>query len=329
MELLSAPAAALPAHVTGTIVTVGTFDGVHRGHVDVLSRLSARAREAGLPSLLVTFDAHPLEVINPAAAPQLLTTRSEKLALLSASGLTYVAMLTFTRELAEHSAEAFVDEVLRARFRMTELLIGHDHGFGRGREGDVDTLRTLGALRGFRVDVVAPVETSAGEPVSSTRIRRAIAAGDLTTAAAGLGRTYSVCGRVIHGDARGRGLGFPTLNVLPESPRKLLPPDGVYAVAVATPRGTFGGMMNLGGRPTFGDERRTIEAHLFDASGDFYGEAVEVAFVERLRETMRFADADALRAQLVKDEKAARRALTIPIDPGNLKGFMQFPPSTP
>jgi riboflavin kinase/FMN adenylyltransferase len=329
VELLSAPAAVLPDHVTGTVVTVGTFDGVHRGHLDVLSRLSARALEAGRPSLLVTFDAHPLEVINPAAAPQLLTSRGEKLSLLSATGLTYVAMLTFTRELAEHSAEAFVDEVLRSRFRMTELLIGHDHGFGRGREGDVDTLRTLGARREFRVDVVAPVETSDGEPVSSTRIRRAVAAGDLAAAAADLGRTYSVCGHVVHGDARGRGLGFPTLNVLPESPRKLLPPDGVYAVSVATPRGTFGGMMNLGARPTFGDERRTIEAHLFDAAGDFYGDPVEVAFVERLRETRRFAGPDALRAQLAQDEHAARRALTIPVEPGNLKGFMQFPPSTP
>jgi riboflavin kinase/FMN adenylyltransferase len=238
-------------------------------------------------------------------------------------------MLPFTRELADLSAEDFVDRVLRERFRMSELLIGHDHGFGRGREGDVSTLRSLGIARGFRVDVVAPVETDDGEPVSSSRIRRAIAAGDLDVAAAGLGRPYSVSGPVVHGDARGRALGFPTLNVEAGSPRKLLPPDGVYAVDVATPRGRFGGMLNLGGRPTFGDHGRTIEAHLFDASGDFYGDLVQVGFVARLRDTRRFAGPDALMAQLAADEQAARLALTALAESGNLKGSTHFPPSTP
>jgi riboflavin kinase/FMN adenylyltransferase len=183
--------------------------------------------------------------------------------------------------------------------------------------------------RGFAVDVVAPVETSDGGPVSSTRIRRAILAGELPSAEAALGRRYSVMGTVVAGEARGRGLGFPTLNVQPESPRKLLPPDGVYAVLVDTPRGTFGGMLNLGGRPTFGDERRSIEAHLFEASGDFYGDAVQVGFVARLRDTMRFPSAAELMAQLAADETAARRALTLVAESGNLKGSMHFPPSTP
>jgi riboflavin kinase/FMN adenylyltransferase len=329
VKLLDGAASVLPENVAGTVVTVGTFDGVHRGHLDVLARLTGRAREAGRPSLLVTFASHPLELINPDAAPPLLTTREEKLSLLAGAGLDYVAMLPFTRELADLSAEDFVDRVLRERFRMAELLIGHDHGFGRGREGDVGTLRALGASGGFRVDVVAPVETADGEPVSSSRIRRAIGAGDLATAAAGLGRPYSVSGPVVHGEARGRGLGFPTLNVQAGSPRKLLPPDGVYAVDVATPRGRFGGMLNLGGRPTFGDQGRTIEAHLFDASGDFYDDVVQVGFVARLRETKRFSGPDALMAQLADDERAARRALTALVESGNLKGSTQFPPSTP
>jgi riboflavin kinase/FMN adenylyltransferase len=319
----------LPPSVTGTVLTVGTFDGVHRGHLDVLSRLVARSRAARLPSLLVTFEPHPLEVLNPAAAPPLLTTRSEKLAVLEQTGLDYVAILPFTSELASKSADQFVDLVLRDRFRMAQLLIGHDHGFGRGREGDVETLRSLGASRGFTVEVVPPVATDAGEAVSSTLIRRALAAGDLPAAAAGLGREYSVSGQVVPGDARGRSLGFPTLNVQPESPRKLLPPDGVYAVDVSTRRGRFGGMLNLGGRPTFGDERRTIEAHLFDATGDFYGDRVRVAFVQRLRDTMKFDGVDALRAQLAADERDARRALTAVVEPGNVNGSTPAPPSTP
>ena len=312
-----------------TVVTVGTFDGVHRGHLDVLTRLAARGRETGLASLLLTFDPHPLELLNPAKAPLLLTTRGEKLAAIASTGIDYVVVLPFTRALADHSARQFVDLLLRERFRMAELLIGHDHGFGRGRAGDVETLRTLGAERGFAVDVVAPVETDDGMAVSSTRIRQALASGDLAAAEAGLGRRYAVQGRVVEGDARGRVLGFPTLNVLPESPRKLLPPDGVYAVLVETPRGGFGGMMNLGGRPTFRDDRRTIEAHLFDVAGDFYDAAVQVIFVQRLRDTMRFDGPASLMAQLAKDETAARIALTHVAESGNLKGSMHFPPSTP
>src|SRR6476659_8233841 len=144
----------LPNHVESTVITVGAFDGVHLGHVDVLTRLAARARETDRSSVLLTFEPHPLELLKPAAAPLLLTTRDEKLAAIATTGIDYVAVLPFTRELADHSAEQFVDLLLRDRFRMAELLIGHDHGFGRGRAGDVDTLRELGAERGFAVDVV-------------------------------------------------------------------------------------------------------------------------------------------------------------------------------
>jgi riboflavin kinase/FMN adenylyltransferase len=325
----SAESPELPADVDATVVTVGTFDGVHCGHQDVLARLKARAAASGRVSLLVTFDPHPLEVLNPEAAPPLLTTRDEKLALLERSGIDTVAIVPFTAQLAQRSATEFVDEALLGRFRMAELLLGHDHGFGRGREGDINLLRTLGAARGFAVDAVPPVLTAQGEPVSSTTVRRAIGGGDLERARAMLGRWYSVQGRVVAGEARGRLLGFPTLNVEPGDARKLLPPDGVYAVQVVGSHGRFDGMMNLGGRPTFGDERRTLEAHLFDASGDFYGDLVDVAFVARLRDTERFPDADALIAQLRRDAESARRALTALGEPHNLNGSKHVPPSTP
>lgn len=318
-----------PDSAPATVVTVGTFDGVHRGHQDVVSRLAVRARANGLASLLVSFDPHPLDVLNPELAPLQLTTREEKIAILDETSLDYLAIIPFTVEFAQRSAEEFVDEVLRARFRMAELLIGHDHSFGRGREGDLTLLRSLGAERGFSVDVVPPVVTSDGEAVSSTVVRRAIASGELDVARELLGRHYSARGRVVQGDSRGRGLGFPTLNLDLDAPRKLLPPDGVYAVEVVAPRGRFAGMMNLGGRPTFGDERRTLEAHLFDADGDFYGQQVEVAFVARLRGTHRFPDADALVAQLHRDAEAARLALTPLGEPGSLNGSTHVPPSTP
>ena len=320
--------AELPAEVGATVVTVGTFDGVHCGHRDVISRLVTRARAAGRASLLVTFEPHPLEIINPSAAPGLLTTCDEKLTLLARTALDWVAIVPFTPELAQLPAAEFVDAILLGRFRMAELLIGHDHGFGRGRKGDITLLRSLGEARGFVVDAVAPVLTTDGEPVSSTLARRALAAGELERARALLGRPYSVSGTVVAGDARGRLLGFPTLNVDVPDSRKLLPPDGVYAVRVEGSRGRFDGMMNLGGRPTFGDERRRIEAHLFDADGDFYGDRVDVAFVARLRDTMRFSGPDALVAQLRLDADAARRALTAPAESGNFNGSTHVPPST-
>jgi riboflavin kinase/FMN adenylyltransferase len=299
----------LPPDVKGTVATVGTFDGVHRGHQLVLKRLAQRAREIDLKSLLVTFDPHPLEVVNPAAAPPLLTTGVERTEVLAESGIDYLAVIPFTPTLRGYSAEAFVDVILRGRFRMQELLIGHDHGFGRGREGDVEVLQALGARRGFRVEVIAPVSLGDGRPISSTSIRRAVAGGDLQRAAAGLGRPYGISGKVIAGDQRGRLLGFPTLNLAMPTGRKLLPPEGVYAVRVQTPSGPLGGMMNLGPRPTFGDSTTSLEVHAFDGSGDWYGASVRVDFIARLRDTMKFPGPTELIAQLRQDAARARAVL--------------------
>ena len=310
----------LPPYVSATVITVGTFDGVHRGHRDVVERLVARSRYLKIPSVLVTFEPHPLEIVNPAAAPLLLTTHDEKLEILAETGIDYLAVVPFTAELAAYSAEDFVELVLRRCFRLRELLIGYDHGFGRQRAGNVAVLRTLGERDGFRVDVVDPVSTPDGHSVSSTSIRRAVAGGDLGRAAEALGRLYSVSGRVIEGSQRGRKVGFPTLNLGPPPPRKLLPPEGVYAVRVQTAAGPFGGMMNLGSRPTFGDSATSLEAHLFDTSGDFYGAHIRIDFVAWLRETRKFVSAEMLSKQLARDEREARNALTLLSVPGNLTG---------
>jgi riboflavin kinase / FMN adenylyltransferase len=302
------PAAPLPPLPNGATVTVGSFDGVHLGHQAVLKEIDRRAREAGRASVLVTFDPHPLEVVNPDAAPPLLTTGPERLEILAQSPLDYVMLLRFDRHLAGLTPEQFVREVLLERCAVKELVIGHDHGFGRGRSGDVKTLRRLGKSQGFEVDVVDPVDFG-GQHVSSSRIRRAVAGGDLATAAAMLGRPYGVVGRVGQGERRGRLLGVPTINLSELPPRKLLPPDGVYAVRVEWRGGRAGGMMNQGPRPTFQDGRRILEAHLFGFEGDLYGEWVRIEWVERLRDVERFGSVDQLQQQLQRDRTRAQAVL--------------------
>jgi riboflavin kinase/FMN adenylyltransferase len=294
--------------MNGTVVTVGTFDGVHRGHLAVIAEITRRARTQGLTSLLVTFEPHPLEVVNPAAAPRLLTLPAEKRELLARTELDRVEVLAFTTELSHLAPEAFVRDVLRARFAMRELVLGFDHGFGRGRSGDVALLRALGAADGFAVDVVDPV-LDGGQPISSTLIRTVVAHGNLAAAARGLGRRYSVQGVVERGAGRGRTIGVPTANLAAPDPRKLLPPDGVYAVRVAWGDRVFGGMMNQGSRPTFGLEGRVLEVHLFDFAGDLYGETVTVEWVRRLRDVQAFPSREALVAQLARDRDDARLSL--------------------
>ena len=300
---------ALPRLSLGAVITVGTFDGVHLGHRAILARVARRATERSLPSVLVTFEPHPLEVVNPSAAPLLLSTTHEKLELVAECGIDYSVVLPFTPSLAALDPSSFVEKVLLDRYCLRELLIGHDHGFGRGRSGDVHVLRQLGERFDFDVDMVDAVSV-AERPVSSSAIRRAIADGDLETARQSLGRRYAFSGHVVHGDQRGARLGFPTLNIQLGTPRKLLPPVGVYAILLESERGTFGGMMNLGPRPTFDDPVLSLEVHLFDVSGDWYGKPVRVEFVSRLRDTIRFESVDALVAQLRADEHAARAALT-------------------
>ena len=297
----------------GAVVTLGTFDGLHRGHQAVLAEVRERARAKRLASVLVTFDPHPLAVVNPAAAPKLLTLPDEKRELVAAQGIEQFVVLPFTPAVAQLDAEAFVRR-LCDEYAMRELVMGYDHGFGRGRAGDVELVQRLGSSEQFGVSVVAAVQDD-GQPISSTLIRTRVAHGDLDAAARWLGRPYGIRGRVVRGAGRGRTIGVPTVNLEPPDPRKLLPPDGVYAVLVTigTPETgnvqRYGGMMNQGPRPTFGEPARTLEIHLFDFAGELYGETVTVEWVRRLRDVQAFASREALVAQLERDRQAARATL--------------------
>jgi len=291
-----------------SVMTVGTFDGVHLGHHRVLEEIAERARRSGRRSLLVTFEPHPLEVVNPAAAPPLLTLAHERREVLAQSELDAVVFLPFTPEVSRLEPQEFV-RLLIDRYHLEELVVGFDHGMGRGRAGDVRLLRELGRTLHVAVDVVDAV-TVDGRTVSSTVIRRAVAGGDLTTAARFLGRPYSLTAPVVPGAGRGRTIGYRTINLELPDGRKLLPPDGVYAVQVEWAHGTSGGMMHQGPRPTFGDARRSLEAHLFDAMPDLYGQMAKLRWVARLREVRTFPSPEALKHQLDKDFAAARAALT-------------------
>lgn len=287
-------------------MTVGTFDGLHRGHRAVLDRVLARALSSGLPSLVVTFDPHPLSVLRPGAAPQLLTTPGEKKELLALAGVEYVAVLRFTRELSMYSAGEFVQLVLRPRYALRELVIGYDHGLGRGREGDVDTLQQIGRELDFPVHVVSPV-TDGDVAISSSRIREALLEGAVEWANQALGRPYWLTGSVVPGQGRGRRLGFPTANLEVSHPEKLLPLEGIYAVR-ATARAPLGpGLLHLGPRPTFPGAPPSVELYLLSFEGDLYGEVVRVEFLKRLREVRSFGSADELVSQMERDREEARR----------------------
>ncbi|SVC67597.1 uncharacterized protein METZ01_LOCUS320451 [marine metagenome] len=301
----------VPRDDRGTVVTIGTFDGIHRGHWEVFSEIRRRAEVSDSRSLLVTFHPHPLTIIKPDLAPLMLTTPIEKKEILAESGLDYVVFLSFTQVLAKYTPRRFVEEILVGRIGLSELVVGYDHHFGRGRAGDVDTLRILGQELGFDVDVVEPVETN-GTPISSTQIRKALLSGDMVSASEALGRPYSLRGLVVRGDQRGRALGFPTANLDVRAGgegSKLIPPPGIYAVRGIVRSGTYDGALHLGPRPTFRGSPPTIELHLLDFHEDVYGEEVRVDFVRYLREIEPFQSSEALIHQMREDVNQARKVL--------------------
>ena len=294
-----------------SVLTTGTFDGVHLGHQEILRYLVQRADEVGGVPTVVSFDPHPREVLGGGHIP-LLTTLEERAELLDSLGIERFVVLSFTRDLSLLEPEAYVEEVLIEQVGLREIVIGYDHRFGKGRAGDRSTLERLGSRHGFSVDVI-PAHLEAGMTVSSSLIRRQLedegAAGE---AARLLGRPYALVGTVVAGDQRGRTIGFPTANVRLDDPRKLVPRVGVYAVQAELASGKcFGGMMNVGVRPTFeADGAVTVEVHLFDFDGDLYGRTLRIQVQERLRDELKFSGVEALVTQLHEDRRQAERVLT-------------------
>jgi riboflavin kinase/FMN adenylyltransferase len=300
-----------PRDGRGTVVTVGTFDGVHLGHRQVLDEIARRAERTGRRSVLVTFHPHPLRIVRPEHAPPMLTSVREKKEILAESGLEYVVFVPFTPVLQNYPARRFVEEILIGRVDMRELVIGYDHGFGRGREGGVDTLRSIGAELGFDVDVVDAVHVDGG-PVASSRIRALLGEGRVETAARLLGRRYWLDGEVVHGAKKGRELGFPTANVAVQDPHKMLPAEGVYAAWGWVRGERLPGLLHLGPRPTFEGLPPTVELHLLDFDGDLYGEHIRVEVAKHLRGIEKFDSVDALIAAIRGDEAAGRAYFALP-----------------
>jgi riboflavin kinase/FMN adenylyltransferase len=294
-------------HAVGeTVLTIGTFDGVHRGHQHLLRQVAARARQTGRTSAAISFHPHPRAVLRPESSPTYLSLPAERAALVEALGIDLFVVLPFTHELAERSARDFV-QWLCADLHMRELWVGPDFAMARGREGDVPRLRELAGECGYHLQVVPPLQ-DAGGTISSSRIRALLLEGQVAAAADLLGRLYAVSGEVIHGFARGRNLGFRTANVAPPAER-LLPPDGVYAVWAEVDGRRLPGVANVGIRPSFDAGRRLIETHLLDYDGDLYGHDMTVAFAHYLRPELRFEQPAALVAQVQADMAAARRLL--------------------
>lgn len=296
-------------------MTIGNFDGVHRGHHAVLKLVVDRARAAGLRSVAVTFDPHPLAVLYPDRAPEPLSTTDHKLELLAAAGLDAVLVMPFTPELAQWSPRRFVQEALVDALGAKEVVVGSDTRFGYRNAGDVDTLRELGTELGFTVQVVADLGRQGEERRwSSTWIRELIAAGDVGGAAEVLGRPHRVTGAVVHGDHRGRELGYPTANLAPDAVGAV-PADGVYAgwlVRTATAE-RLPAAISIGTNPTFEGRRdRRVEAYVLGRDDlDLYDEVVAVEFVERLRPTLRFDGIEALCDQMALDVKRCREVLGV------------------
>jgi riboflavin kinase/FMN adenylyltransferase len=297
----------VPAHLRGAIIALGNFDGFHRGHQAVVARAIEQARAEDRPAIVATFDPHPVRLFVPDAPPFRLTTLDQRERLFGAAGADAMLVFKFDHALASRSAEEFV-AMLAQDFGAAGVVTGEDFTFGKGRAGNIDVLRDLGAKLGLSAQAVAPVLDEHGEVISSSRIRDALMAGDCATATRLLSRPFAIEGEVIHGDKRGRTIGFPTANM--ELGPYLRPAYGIYAVRVRLPDGQVkGGAANLGIRPTFDPPKELLETYAFDFAGDLYGQTIEVVLVERLRGEEKFDSLDALVAQMDDDVARARAFL--------------------
>ncbi len=294
------------------MLTIGNFDGQHRGHLALLQAVvdTARAAKGGRAegrAMVLTFDPHPAEILSPGVRLQFLTTMEEKLARFEEVGIDEVLFLEFNRAFASLTPEEFIFKILRDGVQVRDLFVGEHFAFGKGRAGRIGDLQRLGVQAGFQVHPVPPLLVD-GEVVSSTRIRRLVQAGEVRKAARCLGRPYALEGPVTGGEGRGKGMGWPTANLrLPE--RRVIPADGVYATTAIWKEQRFESVSYIGTRPTFGASDRLLEVHILDEHVDLYGEQIRVQFVERLRGDESFESADALSARIELDVLKARESL--------------------
>jgi riboflavin kinase/FMN adenylyltransferase len=291
-------------------LAIGVFDGVHLGHQTVISTSARHAKEAGGTAVVVTFDPHPAKVLRPNNAPHLLTATQHKIALIRDLGVAHLLVLHFDRAFAATSPEDFVRQLVSSSKPLKEICVGHEWSFGKGRAGNLALLKELGGTHHFNVIGVEAVKVN-GEVVSSTAIRQAVADGNLVKTTQMLGREYTILGTVIRGEQLGRKLGFPTANLSAHSEQ--FPPDGVYVAEARLGGALYRGVANLGHRPTVssGKSERLLELYLFDLDREIYGEEMEVRFLRYLRPEKKFADLEALKAQIAADVQQARESFSI------------------
>lgn len=287
-------------------ITLGNFDGVHSGHGEIFRRLKKRAGEIGGEALIFTFDPHPAKVLRPELSPSIITPLSEKLRLIEEYGLDGIILADFNKEFAAQHPTSFVKDILHGKLGAKLVIIGHDFTFGKGKEGNIDSLISLGKEAGFSVEVVEPIRLD-GEIVSSTRIRAMIKDGKVKEASRLLGRHHSIEGKVIKGHGRGKPLGFPTANI--DFQAELLPKYGVYAVKAQLGQRQLTGVTNIGIKPTFNDDEPSIETHIFDFDESIYGKDLKISFVNRVRDVRSFNNTQDLSDQIAKDIGKAKDLL--------------------
>ena len=294
-----------------TIVTTGTFDGVHKGHKIIIDRINEIAKDEGMESVLLTFDPHPRHVIYPDDQQlRLIHTIEEKIDALTKAGLQNLVLHKFTKEFSRTKSINFIRDILVSKLNMRYMVVGFDHHFGKNREGTFKNLLELSDLYDFQIEKIKP-ESIDRVTISSTKIRGAIIEGDFKLANSYLSSNFSIIGKVIQGNRIGRRIGFPTTNIKIENQWKILPRNGVYAVKVFIKNQKYFGMLNLGNRPSISDNSFVIETHIFDFSSTIYNEELKIEFIQRIRDEKRFSDLERLRSQLEIDERNCKKIFNL------------------
>lgn len=291
------------------VVTSGTFDGVHLGHRKIIEKVKNLSHRFNGEAVLLTYWPHPRHVLFPTDTLKILTTFEEKAGILAEAGIDHLIKIPFTKQFSQLSSYDFIHQILVDKVGTKMLVIGYDHKFGRNREGSFESLKTNAHQYGFAVEEI-PRKDIENIGISSTKIRKALKSGDLITANKYLGRPYHIYGQVIDGNKLGRELGFPTANIRINDENKLIPGDGIYAVNIRYNGIEYGGMLSIGIRPTIGGKERTIEVNIFDFDQNIYGEYLEIYFIEKFREEIKFETLDELKSQLHKDWKLAKKILS-------------------